>query len=728
MFLTKYTVTANPLYDLSKDLTSQTFNFTYKGGTPNEEGNCAPEQWQSEPLTAFGKMPATAPDGLFPFPTSLLDGFGFGLLTTGSLLGTSRTNESGASFYVGIGPLGNPFSKENTGGFEGGVDFSRSDGTSTLVDITGSGIPAISSYRDQAHLAYCAGVRDANNVRHSVSYPVDHCGTIEGVDSFSFATSSNQSASVEGYVGSNAFAGVSYSESQNHTFTYFADVDGDGLIDIVDHGQVYYNQGETLENGQRIVRFSPNSALRPPIPGLSKSNGAPGLLAAMGTAHLPQDLRDTVASIESRLGDVARRLRELEYSQTTIAWEAPLDGQIGLSGRFQRAVSGVEPKNEGALGGNFGPDQFNDLYLRSKTYQNYVQAKLSCSVWPEDRHCHDQLSDPFAPHFVGYATDIEFLAAPPSTMQIFASRVGSANAIPCSDPVIYSTDIDLPSITVADACRADKANASLIGVKAGDVIYITYSVHPNQQALVWPNLTVSYSSVDDDPLFAASRNNGSDSLPPEITCRFAEEVDAQKNEDCLLSKQRRYTYDLSEGLIASSADAQVRVPAGSDRQIGGILRLPADLVSDYQVYFDLLGVPAQPDSLSAAQAGSPSVGSPAGDTTHYSNPVPTASLLPLFRQDISASCKAVAGPECTVPINVTCVTGADCSTFLALGASGPAYYLSSRLRFQHKAVSPPIDVQGISNRVASVIWLEPPHVTSLTKPRSGQHPRLRAGL
>jgi RHS repeat-associated protein len=731
VYLASYSVTANPLYDLSNDLASQRFKFTYKGGQTDEHGNCAPEQWQSEPLTSFGAVPAAAPGG--PFPAGLLNGLGFGRLTSASLLGTSQSTEAGASLYAGVGPNdGNTSSKSNTGGFKAGVDFSQSDGTSTLVDITGSGIPAI-VYRDQNHLAYCTGVREpgvrepisAPGVPHRVRYYTDRCGTIEGVDSFSFSTSSNQSLGVEGYFGSNVFAGVSFSQSQNQTFTYFADADGDGLIDIVDHGQVYYNQGEVLDNGRRVVRFAPNSALRPPVPGRSKSSGAAATSAAVAATHVPQELRDTVQSIESRLGDVARRLHDLEYSQTTIAWEAPLDGQITLSGHFQSAVSGVETGNEGALG-DFGPRQFDDLYLRSQTYQRYVVAKLNCSVWPEDQHCYDQFSDPFAPHFVQYTNDIKFLAAPQSRIQIFLSRANASNTISCSDAPVYVTGVDLSSIPIADACHASGDTPGLIRVKATDVIYITYSVHPSQQAFVLPEATISYSSVDDDAVFNAYRKRGPDALPPEVACRFAEEGGALPQDNCLLSKQRRYSFKLSEGLIASSTTAQVRVPAGSDRQIGGALRLPADLVSEYQVNFEVVGIAAEPDSQSPAQAGSATQrGSPSGDT-HYSNTVPTASLSPLFRQDVSISC-ADSGPECTIPISVNCVAGANCNAFLATGLNGSAYYLASRLTFQHKAVSPQIAVQGIGNRVASVVWLEPPHVTSSTTEVAPTSATLAAG-
>ena len=344
--LSSYKVQGNDLYDRSADPDSQQFNFSYEGQKKGEDKTCN-RRWQANEVTELGgdHFPPYAPDGRIGFPTDLIKSLKFGLLTQQSLLGTSRSEETGASLYIGVGLPGNPFSKSDTGGFKGGVNFSKSDGTSTVIDITGSGIPAI-VYRDGDRLSYCAGIRD-NTPAHAISYPSDRCGTIEGISDFSFSSSSSSSAGVEGYAG-DAFGGVSYSQSENQTFTYFSDVDGDGLVDIVDHGQVFYNRGEACEGGTRdtcaggkwVVRFEPNSALRPPIPG--------HVTADVATTRVPQDLRNTITKIETRLAGISRRLRELDFSQTTIAWQAPLDGAVSIAGTFERGVSNVDPTDKDA--------------------------------------------------------------------------------------------------------------------------------------------------------------------------------------------------------------------------------------------------------------------------------------------------------------------------------------------------------------------------------------------
>jgi len=557
ILLSSYLVRANSNYDVSDDLKSQTFKFSYKGGRPDSKGNCAPDTWYTESSPAPGSP--DAPNGMFPFPQGLLSGLGFSQLTKSSLLGTSQASETGASLYVGIGPLGNVASKENTGGFKGGIDFSQFDGTSTLVDITGSGIPAVVFKDGENHLSYCIGIRDDINTSHPVKYPADpsQCGTINGIGSFSFGNSSSQSSGVEGYAGSNVFGGVSFSQSQNQTFTYFADVDGDGLIDIVDHGQVYYNQGEVIATDSdgkiksRTVQFTPNSALRPPVPGRSKSNRTTSPDFAVGDAYIPQSLRETITSIESRLAQAAKRLQELQYSQTTIAWEAPLDGQITISGTLQQGISGTEWENEGPLG-NFGPREFEELFAKSQLYQkNYTDAKSNCSIWLEDSHCHDQFSDPFSLHYASPAVDIGFLSAPQSRLQVFLSQLDNSTPISCSDALVYPWGIDLSSIPFASLCHPNSTNQRLISVKAGDVIYLTYSVHPNERAFMLPDEVISYVAVDDDPLFTAFQSGGSDALPAAFGCRFEEEQSGNSHENCLLAKQRRYSFNLSEGLIPS---------------------------------------------------------------------------------------------------------------------------------------------------------------------------------
>jgi hypothetical protein len=167
MILKSYDVEGNSSYDLGTvpdhprtwpDI--QTFSFDYEGEKYGKQNNndCSRPWTETQNVEQFGNLPPQAVDGGFGFPSGLLNNLGFGLLTSRSLLGTGRAEETGASFYFGVGPIGNTSSKEFTFGIKAGVNFTQFAGNSTLVDITGDGIEDI-VYRDGESLAYCAGTQ-----------------------------------------------------------------------------------------------------------------------------------------------------------------------------------------------------------------------------------------------------------------------------------------------------------------------------------------------------------------------------------------------------------------------------------------------------------------------------------------------------------------------------------------------------------------------------------------
>jgi hypothetical protein len=387
MLLRSYDVEANSKYDVGTAPEKQTFKFDYEGDKSAKLNDTCERPWtQTQDVDQFGDLPADVVDGGFGFPSGLLRDLGFGALVSRSLLGTARTEETGASFYVGVGPVGNTSSKEITFGVKAGVNFTNSAGNSTLIDITGDGIEDI-VYRDGGSFRYCAGVRDKDS--HEISYPPARCGPIEGISDFSISSTSTGSIGVEGYAVADTFFGAGYNTSSNETYVYFTDRDGDGLIDLVAYGQVFYNQGEVCEGGRidkfceggrYVVRFSPNSALTPPIPGTVADKPVVCDAGRCLPAHAPLDLRNTIRDIEARLDAESRRLHTLQYSQTTIAWEAPLDGTITLAGELRRGTSQPETGNAGALG-DFGPDQFRDLYREVHKYQEYIDSKFTCAIW-----------------------------------------------------------------------------------------------------------------------------------------------------------------------------------------------------------------------------------------------------------------------------------------------------------------------------------------------------------
>ena len=514
--LKEYEVEPNPLYDGGRGpvnvgdegeipLATQKFTFSYEGekfqtkepheGQPTDR--CRAVWPDPQTVTQLGDWKKV--EGNLAFPRDLIADLGFGLLAERSLLGTGRTEETGASLFVGFG-WGNTSLKELSAGAKGGMHFSKSEGNSTLIDITGDGIDDVVYRGSDGKLRYCPGERKQNPATgvHEVSYPEkdpegqNRCGLIDGISDLPVSSSSTSSFGVEGYGPATLFGGVGFNSSTNDSYVYFVDRDGDGLVDLVSYGQVFYNQGETREAGQYIVRFTRHSALTPPIPGK--------VAEKILLNRFPSDMRDALQAIEARLDATSRRLRTLEYSQTMIAWEAPLTGRITLAGQLLRGASTPDPDNPGAWGAKFDPKEFEKLYKDVLPYQSYIERKARCEIWDGDEHCHSLFSDPLGPHYEYRPANIEFIKTPPAFLQIWLYDRAARSVSSCISKPKQLDDLsfDLSSLSFEAACRRDDALAQQIDVKAGDVIYLGYSIHPHLLAWLKPSEKIVYTQVKDD--------------------------------------------------------------------------------------------------------------------------------------------------------------------------------------------------------------------------------------
>ena len=110
--LNSYEVQANTNYDLDRSgaaLHKQTFSFDYEGQAFGTGEICNRTWLDGDKFKEFDKLASAG--GTIAFPSNLLDEAGFGSLAKPSLLGTGRTEETGASMYVGVGPPGNSSSQ-----------------------------------------------------------------------------------------------------------------------------------------------------------------------------------------------------------------------------------------------------------------------------------------------------------------------------------------------------------------------------------------------------------------------------------------------------------------------------------------------------------------------------------------------------------------------------------------------------------------------------------------
>ncbi|MCO6565662.1 MAG: hypothetical protein J6581_09515, partial [Apibacter sp.] len=237
----------------------------------------------------------------------------------GERLNQSNTTSNGGSFYTGIG-IFNGDSQFTSGTLGGSYSYSSSvtEGKSTFIDINGDGLT------------------DKVYQKNGVLYYEPHLLTplkgekfgkplaIHGINKFSKtkSTSSNGGGSARVGIGwATATVGVSGGSTKTTTTVYFADVNSDGLLDVVSDGKVYFNHITRDKDGNLLPTFSLESSLTPsPIMG-------GGTIDSSDTEVDPQEQKDLIYN--SPPYDVVK------------VWEAPFDGKIKIEGNVQlQAPSG----------------------------------------------------------------------------------------------------------------------------------------------------------------------------------------------------------------------------------------------------------------------------------------------------------------------------------------------------------------------------------------------------
>lgn len=231
----------------------------------------------------------------------------FGHSSHATAIGGTKTTSVGGSVYTGFG-TGFTSGKPLTAGVSVGYSQNTSEGEVTLIDINGDGL-ADRVYRENGGLRFCPQVvNDTVNFGDPVIINAD-----PGLSLASFSRSKTSSVTGGGkaYPGiGSAFVelGLDVMASTTKTTHYFADVNSDGLIDIVANGEVYFNHLDSIGR-----------------PTFTKSSGnTPSPIINTGdiiTANLV-DLMDSQDSLinNSPMQDVVR------------FWEAPISGDVNISG------------------------------------------------------------------------------------------------------------------------------------------------------------------------------------------------------------------------------------------------------------------------------------------------------------------------------------------------------------------------------------------------------------
>ena len=232
-----------------------------------------------------------------------------------ALGGTTSTSTSG-SFYVGVGPSDLSPWKSNTAGGSYNYSSDNSKGLSTFVDLNGDGLPD-KVYRKDGALYY------RPQIRTSESGEVLYGDAIKvvGISSFATTKSSTNSGGGKAVVGWNVLTaqfGADASKTKTKTTEYFSDINGDGLVDLVSNGKVYFNHIEFDGQGNAVPTFTLSSADTPsPI-----IYG--GKIDASVITIDPEEQAEMIAS--SPMEDMVR------------VWVAPKQGIVNISGTVSLIV------------------------------------------------------------------------------------------------------------------------------------------------------------------------------------------------------------------------------------------------------------------------------------------------------------------------------------------------------------------------------------------------------
>jgi RHS repeat-associated protein len=163
----------------------------------------------------------------------------------GSALGSSEDGGGNFGSYVGFGPPC-PWSNNFTGGVNFGFGGSSGGGLSSFMDVNGDGLPD-KVFRQDKRLKF----------RPNLGNGFGGVSNITGITNISRNSSNNQYVGVQASFG--GFIGITYNTSESITSTYFSDVNGDGMPDLVDGGLVKFNKAQS-NSYLNSVDFSPANA------------------------------------------------------------------------------------------------------------------------------------------------------------------------------------------------------------------------------------------------------------------------------------------------------------------------------------------------------------------------------------------------------------------------------------------------------------------------------------
>lgn len=226
--------------------------------------------------------------------------------------GNSWNIKGALTFGVGLGASGN---KKRTAGLNYTYSENETFGKSQLVDIDGDGLPDKVFFNKNGIIRYRKNLGDSFSSGSALSttgisgFPISKGNSYS--NSFGFEMSFKV---VQG--------GITYSVTKGNSPVYFSDVNGDGLVDMVYYGKVFFNRIR-LNSNNEISNFS------------AVEDNAQALSDTPNTI-----LKGVPAPITTTPEETSNRL-----ANTVRAWEAPYDGIVSINAYVrldQDSKDGVE--------------------------------------------------------------------------------------------------------------------------------------------------------------------------------------------------------------------------------------------------------------------------------------------------------------------------------------------------------------------------------------------------
>lgn len=220
----------------------------------------------------------------------------------GSALGSTKGWGLNGGLYVGFGA---PCSGTNlfTGGVNYNYSYSESNGLITFMDVNGDGLPD-KIYRDNGSLKFRPNL---GLLGSAVGFGAPQ--SVIGINELSKTTSNSNSFGAQ--VSYGAFVGYTYNTSKSTTKTYFSDVNGDGLVDLVDDGRVNFNHTLNSSYLNQATFSQDNSQTSNPI--------GSGAISTTITNNVTLETKDQLRD-ENPQHDIVR------------IWTAPITGTVNISG------------------------------------------------------------------------------------------------------------------------------------------------------------------------------------------------------------------------------------------------------------------------------------------------------------------------------------------------------------------------------------------------------------